>query len=154
MSFAAALEEQSIITAKAIQDVQMKKFREFEKEKAIREDELMKNLTIKYHTHLKFALLNAAILHGRREKYINFDYNDFKANFPELGKPKDVCRRWLNHMTDELSEYLPIREPNPDPLDRIATFNRVDDGLIERDHFAGISFDIWNNRSFTVHFKW
>ena len=171
MSFAQELADTSIKRAKAIQDFHMQKMREFEAEKSKREDELMKTLTTKYHNHIKEALWNSALIGGKREKYMNLDYNDFKANFPELGKPAVVCERWLTEMTKEDSPYVPYKvtptnfqhisngtygsgASNYDALASLA------DGLYsvseppKKDHFAGLKFSVWNNQAFTVHFTW
>lgn len=163
MSFAEELAEISIKRAKIIQDYKMQQFREFEKAKTEREHQLMTNLTTKYHKSIKDALYNAALISGVREKYMNFEYEDFKANFPGLGKPKDVCKRWLEEMCNPESEYLPFK--NPEYFDSIylthfdnseyqIDYNIDNKSLTTRDHFSGIKFDIWNNRAFTVHFTW
>ena len=169
MSFAEQLAEISIKRAKVIQDYQMKKFREFEKAKSERENQLMTYLTTKYHKSIKDAIYKAALVNGLREKYMNFEYKDFKANFPELGKPKDVCKRWLDEMCNPESQYLPFKQPeyfdsiyvthfdNSDyALDYLTAASRANDSItsIERDHFSGLQFDIWNNAAFTVHFTW
>ena len=155
MSFANELALTSIKTAKAIQDFHMKKLREFEKKKNIRENELMIYLTKKYHPIIKQALWNSAYITGNREKYMNLDYNDFKANFPELGNPAAVCRRWLTEMTKEDSPYIPYKLPSG--LDCLSALADAQYNVIEppkKDHFAGIQFNVWNNKAFTVHFTW
>ncbi len=172
MSFAQELADTANKRAKAIQDFKIKKMREFEAEKSKREDELMKKLTEKYHHLIKEALWNSALIGGNREKYMNLNYNDFKANFPELGKPAEVCHRWLTEMTKEDSQYVPYKVP-------IVNFQSISNGAYgwgathyddalasladcqynvteppKRDHFAGLKFSVWNNRAFTVHFTW
>lgn len=172
MSFAQELADTADKRAKVIQDYKMKKMREFEAEKSKREDELMKKLTTKYHPLIKEALWNSALICGNREKYMNLDYNDFKANFPELGKPAEVCHRWLTEMTKEDSPYVPYKLPivNFQPISNGAYgwgATHYDDALASRtdcqynvteppkkDHFAGLKFSVWNNRAFTVHFTW
>lgn len=169
MSFAKELANVSIKTAKKIQDEHIKKLREFENAKAAREDKLMKELTKKYHKNIKFALLRTALNTGKREQYINFDYEDFKANFPELGKPCDVCNRWLSEMTNPKSKYLPykikIKDNNKNNLVPENELYLHEDMLEndpysimeitdEKDHFEGLKFNIWNNFVFTVHFTW
>ena len=149
MSFAKELAETAIQRAKAIQDIQMREFREFEKKKQLREDELMNNLTNKYHPLIKKALWDAALIHGNREKYMNFDYNDFKANFPTLGNPVQVCSRWLTEMTNEDSQYLPYK-----PVPCWDSTDVTDLSPREKDHFAGLQFDVRGNGAFTVQFKW
>ena len=171
MSFAQELADTSIKRAKAIQEFKMKKMREFEAEKARREDELMKKLTVKYHPLIKEALWNSALIGGNREKYMNLDYNDFKANFPELGKPAQVCEWWLTEMTKEDSQYVPyiVMPTNFQPISNGAygwgatnydALASLADGQYsvseppQKDHFAGLQFSVWNNRAFTVHFTW
>ena len=174
MSFAQELADTSIKRAKAIQDFKMKKMREFEVEKTKREDELMKKLTAKYHPLIKEALWNSALIGGNREKYMNLDYNDFKANFPELGKPAQVCHRWLTEMTKEDSVYVPYKvvpskPSNFQPISNGAygwgatnydALAALADGQFsvseppKKDHFAGLKFSVWNNQAFTVHFTW
>ncbi len=165
MSFAQELAEISIRRAKILQDYKMQQFREFEKAKSDREHHLMTNLTSKYHKSIKDALYNSALISGLREKYMNFEYEDFKANFPELGKPKDVCKRWLEEMCNPESQYLPLKNPEYfdsiylagvfDPYERDCFVCSIGDGSPKtRDHFSGLKFDIWNNRAFTVHFTW
>lgn len=174
MSFAQELADTAIKRAKAIQDFKMKKMREFEAEKSKREDELMKKLTEKYHPLIKEALWNSALIGGNREKYMNLDYNDFKANFPELGKPSQVCHRWLTEMTKEDSPYVPYKQPianvdyawgathydshwaatNYDALASLADGQYSVSEPPKRDHFAGLKFSVWNNKAFTVHFTW
>ena len=106
MSFAEILAQKSISAAKKIDELNKRKKEEFEKKKSDRFAELMTALTVKYHLQIKKALWDAAS-NGRREKYMNFDYNDFKANFPGLGKPSGICSIWLNHMTRTDSPYSP-----------------------------------------------
>lgn len=180
MSFAQELADTADKRAKAIQDYKIKKMREFEAEKSKREDELMKKLTTKYHPLIKEALWNSALICGNREKYMNLDYNDFKANFPELGKPAEVCHRWLTEMTKEDSPYVPYKLPivnfqpisngaygwgathydsnwaatNYDALASLADGQYNVSEPPKKDHFAGLKFSVWNNRAFTVHFTW
>ena len=163
MSFAEQLAEISIKRAKVIQDYQMKKFREFEKAKSERENQLMTYLTTKYHKSIKDAIYKAALVNGLREKYMNFEYKDFKANFPELGKPKEVCERWLGEMTNPDSKYLPYKTPEyfesqyETHFDSLAAMADGQYSVSEppvRDHFSGLQFDVWNNSAFTVKFTW
>jgi len=174
MSFAQELADTSIKRAKAIQDYHMQKMREFEAQKSKREDELMKKLTEKYHSRIKEALWNSALIGGKREKYMNLEYNDFKANFPELGKPAQVCERWLTEMTKEDSQYVPYKvervvptnfQPisngaygwgaiNSDALASLADGQYSVSEPPKKDHFAGLKFSVWNNRAFTVRFTW
>jgi len=115
-----------------------------------------------------------SLIGGKREKFMNLEYNDFKANFPGLGKPADVCHRWLTEMTKEDSHYLPYKIslnnqnnilPNENPSygctsNNYNTHSLIDDSQYivshstKKDHFAGLKFSVWNNRAFTVHFTW
>ena len=77
-----------------------------------REVELMTFLTKKYHKSIKDAMYRAALIDGPKEKYMNFDYNDFKAKFPELGNPKQVREGWLGEMTNVDSVFYHIKDLN------------------------------------------
>jgi len=169
MSFAQQLADLSIKRAKVIQDYKMEQFRKFIKAKDERENQLMTFLTKKYHKSIKDALYRAALIDGRREKYMNFEYEDFKANYPELGRPKEVCERWLTEMTDPHSKYLPYKTPEYfesqyethfPSLPASNALAAMADGQYSvseppvRDHFSGLQFDVWNNSAFTVKFTW
>jgi hypothetical protein len=163
MSFAEQLADISIKRAKVIQDYKMQQVREFMQAKEKRETELMTFLTKKYHKSVKDALYRAALIEGLREKYMNFEYNDFKADFPELGKPKEVCERWLGEMTNPDSKYLPYKTPEyfesqyETHFDSLAAMADGQYSVSEppvRDHFSGLQFDVWNNSAFTVKFTW
>jgi hypothetical protein len=109
----------------------------FNIKKNIREEELFKFLTNKYHKLIKDGITDSANK-GKREKYINFDRNDFKANFPSLGYPNEVQKRWLEQViTNPSSSILPMNESNDIP-----------------DHLNGLNYEIWNNKAFTTHFSW
>ncbi len=115
-----------------------------EKEKHAKEvrDDLFTNLTAKYHDTIKRGIYNAA-RNGKRNKYINFVREDFKANFPGVGFPQQVQADWLNEMCNPDSIYLPVaQEAN----------EWWEDG--EKMHFKGVDFDVWNNKAFTVLFSW
>ena len=73
---------------------------------------------------------------GKREAYINFNYDDFKANCKGLGNPKAFQRLWINSITNPNSIYLPKdSQGNPKCLE-------------------GLHADIWGNGAFTTHFTW
>ncbi len=76
---------------------------------------------------------------GSKEKFMNFEKNDFKANCEGLGFPKDVQRLWLEEviLNKDEDKFLP-----------------VDEITGERDHLHGINFEIWNNAKFTTRFHW
>ena len=136
MSFINSLIETSAERSKIVEEEQSEKQKRFEESKAKRVDEIMTRLTEKYHPLLKKGLTQAAHA-GRREKYMNFERDDFKANFPTLGTPGEMAVRWLQEMVKEDSKYLPFRE-----------------GTEDREHFKGLEFDVWNNKVFTIHLKW
>jgi len=62
MSFAKELADVAIKRAKSIQDMNIKKIKEFEDAKFNRENELMTNLTKKYHPLVKKALWDSALI--------------------------------------------------------------------------------------------
>lgn len=106
----------------------------FEEKKNKREDELMTTLTDLYFKKLQGAILRASE-NGNRVKYMNFDREKCKANFPGLGTPAQVLGRWLKNMTDPESKYL-----------------LEEDGV--KVHLEGLHYDVWNNGAFTVKFEW
>jgi hypothetical protein len=113
------------------------KLERFEKRRLEKKEELFKFLTDKYHSIIRRAILQAAHS-GKREKYINFNKNDFKANFPTLGYPYEIQKIWLDEViTNPSSDILPRHNENDMPI-----------------HFSGLNYDIWNNSSFTTHFTW
>jgi len=170
MSFAEQLADISIKRAKVLQDYRMQQVRQFMQAKDERENQLMTFLTKKYHKSIKDALYRAALIDGLREKYMNFEYEDFKANFAELGRPKEVCERWLSEMTNPNSKYLPYKTPEyfesqyETHFDSLAASSNalaaMADGQYSvseppvRDHFSGLQFEVWNNAAFTVKFTW
>jgi len=114
-----------------------KKIKEEEQKKRMDEkkDALMIKLTDLYHEKIRSAIERAS-LNGSREKYMNFNYDDFKANFPGMGNPRAVQREWLNEMVNPTSKYLNIGEDT------------------EKACFSGLKSDIWGNGKFTTHFTW
>lgn len=145
MSFIDSLVETSIERRKIedlrrqtalVNDLERKK--KFEEAKARRLHDMMVKLTDKYHPLLKNGLEQAAH-NGRREKYMNFVRDDFKANFPSLGTPAQMARMWLCEMTTEDSKYIPYKQ------------GCEDNGT---DNFKGLEFDVWNNLAFTVKLTW
>ena len=102
-----------------------------------KKDEMYKKLTEKYHSIIKNGIISAA-KQGKREKYINFDKNDFKANFPGLGYPKDIQENWLEDViTNPSSDFLPRHYDTDMP-----------------EHLNGLMYEIWNNKKFTTKFSW
>ena len=138
MSFIANLVETSTERSKVVDEERLEKRKRFEEAKEKRLDEMMEKLMAKYHPLLKKGLEQAAH-NGRREKYMNFERDDFKANFPTLGTPAEMASKWLCEVITEDSKYLPFKEGSDDK---------------ERDHFKGLTFDVWNNAAFTVKLTW
>ena len=105
-------------------------------------DELFTTLTAKYHDTIKRGINNAA-RNGKREKFINFAREDFKANCHGVGFPQQVQAAWLQEMCDPESKYLPVAE-------------EANEWWAEGDkmRFQGVEFDVWNNKAFTVVFTW
>ena len=103
----------------------------FAEKKQQRKNELFNHLTEKYHESIKQAI-KLASSHGKTEKHINFEKEDFKANFPGLGNPKKVCEDWLKELCTPQS---PALQGN-------------------KTCFIGLKFDVWYNFAFTVHFTW
>ena len=126
--------EELIRTSKAnlirIEQEKEEKQRKFMLKVANRYKELMEFLTSKYYEQVVSCLKYNAE-HGKNEAYMNFTYEDFKANMPTLGKPRQIQCKWLNEMKNPDSSYLNGRRPLQD-----------------------ISFDCWGNGAFTVHFTW
>ena len=99
-------------------------------------NDLFTALTDKYLVDVRESILRAA-KKGLREKYINFNREDFKANFPGLGTPAEVQREWLIEMCNPESKYM---------------LESVQDGT--KLTLEGINADVWNNAKFTTVFKW
>ena len=146
-SFIATLIETSSERSNIVDQEKDEKRQRFEEAKAKRLHEMMESLTAKYHKQIKDALEKAAYS-GKREKYMNFERDDFKANFPTLGTPAEMASRWFCEMINEESKYLPIKS--------VTSLKQGDNELekVEREHFKGLDFDIWNNAAFTVKLTW
>ena len=97
--------------------------------------EKFKMLNEKYFDMIERKIKNMSAK-GRREAYINFDWDDFKANCNGLGNPKQFQRLWIDEITNPDSIYLPKDE----------------DGKTKC--LEGLHADIWGNRAFTTHFTW
>ena len=106
-----------------------------EKRMAEVKDELMKKLTDLYFIKVKNGIEGAA-KKGKREKYMNFSRDDFKANCNGLGYPNQIQRMWINEMCDPESSYL-LTDENGDKM-----------------HLQGIKASIWNNGAYTTVFSW
>ena len=101
-----------------------------------RKDFLYYKLTKLYHSKIMESIKYQAS-RGKLELYMNFNKLDFKANFPGLGNPSYVCRDWLNEICTPYSKYL-----------------HCEDLDVSRDCLNGLKFNVWNNKTFTVYFRW
>jgi hypothetical protein len=97
--------------------------------------EKFKMLNEKYFDMIERKIKNMSAK-GRREAYINFDWDDFKANCNGLGNPRQFQRLWIDEITNPDSIYLPKDE----------------DGSTKC--LEGLHADIWGNGAFTTHFTW
>ena len=129
-SFGEELLRTSNINRIRIEEEKEDKQRKFMIKVENRYKELMKFLTNKYYEQLVSCLKYNA-KNGKNEAYMNFTYEDFKANMPTLGKPRQIQSKWLDEMKNPDSRYLNGRRPLQD-----------------------ITFDCWGNGAFTVHFTW
>tara|TARA_X000000950_G_C13675012_1_gene561541 strand:- start:288 stop:698 length:411 start_codon:yes stop_codon:yes gene_type:complete len=109
---------------------------ELEKRMELIRDEKYTFLTTKYFDTILRGITNAA-KKGKRERYINFDRDDFKANCKGLGYPSQFQRAWLEELQKPDSKYLEEFQTGD---------NKVS--------LEGIEFDIWNNKAYTTVFKW
>jgi len=124
-------------------DNEAKKQAKVLQEKAIKKEEHMKKvkqekfkfLNEKYFDMIERKIKNMSAK-GRREAYINFDWDDFKANCNGLGNPKQFQRIWIDEITNPDSIYLPKDEEGNTKC------------------LAGLHADIWGNGAFTTHFTW
>ena len=134
-------EKKAEIEAMIAEKVAAREARQEERAAEVR-DELFTTLTAKYHDTIKRGINNAA-RNGKREKFINFAREDFKANCHGVGFPQQVQAAWLKEMCDPESKYLPVAE-------------EANEWWAEGDkmHFQGVEFDVWNNKAFTVVFTW
>lgn len=142
----------------------------------LRKEQLFKKLTYKYYDKIKTTIQNASKI-GRQYAYINFDYNDFKANINGLGNPSQVQRMWLKELCNPDSMYLncytPFNETNgkivlgdyndPENRWRFEAGHYVfpskpsvfpNSNPKRRESFKGLNFDVWNNAKFTTVFSW
>lgn len=146
MSFAEKMrststEKKAEIEAMIAEKVAAREVKQEERAAEVR-DELFTSLTAKYHDTIKRGINNAA-RNGKREKFINFARDDFKANCHGVGFPQQVQAAWLKEMCNPESKYLPLAE-------------EANDWWVEGEkmHFQGVDFDVWNNKAFTVVFSW
>ena len=112
-----------------------------ERAEEVRTD-MFNKLTAKYHDTIKRGICNEA-KKGKNVKYINFARDDFKANCQGLGFPQQLKTNWLNEMCNPESEFLPTAKEDDEWW-----------SAGDKMHFQGVTFDVWNNKAFTVVFKW
>ena len=122
--------------ANIIEHMKKIKQKRFEKKRASVIDERFIFLTKKYYNAIGLEIYRTATT-GRTEKYMNFEREDFKVNFPGLGNPAAFQQLWLEEICNPDSKYIPT---NPETNEKI--------------HFKGLEFDVWNNRAFTTVFSW
>ena len=123
---------------------------------------------------IKKAIENAS-KHGRQYVYMNFDRDEFKANFNGLGTPAQFQRLWLTELCNPNSKYLDGsswnstvgRENNQISnrdtqysMSQIKSFpgtqyyqesfrgSVFDPPPVKKDSFQGLNFDVWNNANF------
>ena len=148
---------------------------EYLKKKNARKDQLFKTLTFKYYDEIKKSIENAS-KHGRQYAYMNFDRDDFKANFNGLGSPAQFQRLWLIELCNPDSKYLKLyswEQPNIRMDNWYKESSNVANGIVYaslnhpsgsafnnntasqiRDSFKGLNYDVWNNAKFTTVFSW
>tara|TARA_X000000368_G_scaffold232985_1_gene184033 strand:+ start:1047 stop:1625 length:579 start_codon:yes stop_codon:yes gene_type:complete len=145
---------------------------EYEEKREVRKDRLFKTLTYKYYDEIKNVIENAS-KHGRQYAYMNFNRDDFKANFNGLGNPAQVQRQWLTELCNPESKYLTLNTwgdfnttsnwfsagasslvyPKHTPSSSPSVFSHSMT-IKKRDSFKGLNFDVWNNVKFTTVFSW
>lgn len=100
-----------------------------------KKDALMIKLTDLYHNKLIKSISRAAS-NGIRTKYINFVYEDFKANVHGMGKPSEIQSMWLSEMCNPDSKYLKVADGD------------------DLECLKGLKWNIWGNAKFTTVFEW
>lgn len=106
-------------------------------------DKMMVSLTFMYYNMVKLAIEHAS-KRGKCYVHINFDKNNFKANFPNLS-PRQVLELWLQEICNPNSKYL-----NPS----INSGFKSNITLPKKESLEGMKWDIWNNYKFTVVLCW
>ena len=135
MSFASKMAELSISSgSKSKEEIEAKAAKHAEHLINVK-DEKFKFLTEKYLNDI-LAGIERAAKKGYREKYMNFDREDFKANCKGLGYPNEFQRMWLDEVSKPTSSYI-FKDENGVPM-----------------CLEGIEANIWNNGAFTTVFKW
>jgi len=95
-----------------------------------RRNNLYLYLTNKYYNDIKKKIKDNA-KEGKFQIYYNFNKDDFKANFPGLGTPFQVCKNWLICLSHENCVYLNNNET-----------------------LMGIEINVVNNGALTTKFSW
>ena len=139
MSFITEMQKLSVENRVEIEEktsqIVAKKVAAKEKRMAEVKDELMKKLTDLYFIKVKNGIEGAA-KKGKREKYMNFSRDAFKANCNGLGYPNQIQRMWIEEMCNTESVYLLTDEHG------------------EKMHIQGVEANIWNNGAYTTVFSW
>ena len=135
MSFASKMVEMSIENGSKIKEEIEAKAAKHAEHLINVKDEKFKFLTEKYLNDI-LAGIERAAKKGYREKYMNFDREDFKANCKGLGYPNEFQRMWLDEVSKPDSPYI----------------FKDKDGIPKC--LEGIEASIWNNGAFTTVFKW
>ena len=105
MSFASKMAELSISSgSKSKEEIEAKAAKHAEHLINVK-DEKFKFLTEKYLNDI-LAGIERAAKKGYREKYMNFDREDFKANCKGLGYPNEFQRMWLDEVSKPTSSYI------------------------------------------------
>jgi len=142
-NFANELQYNSIVKADLIARNEELKKKTFQEKKEKIKHEKFVYLTDKYFSNIIGGIMHESNK-GLRIKYMNFDKNEFKANFPELGFPREFMRAWFDELSKPDSIYLPNK-----------TVKDYFGGISEKKiSLEGIHISIWNNRANTVVFTW
>ena len=129
-----AIERADVVTNEDAKVLAEKTNKREQRMKEVKEEKF-KMLNQKYFDMIERKIKNMSEK-GKREAYINFAWDDFKANCHGLGNPKEFQRLWFDEITNPDSIYLPKDE----------------DGKTKS--LQGLNADILGNRSFTTHFTW
>ena len=135
MSFAEQMKYIAITSKQQQEKTNLSHHENLKKRQEYVKDYLFKILSDKYLITIHDAIKNAA-KNGKRNKYINFTRDDFKANCPGLGGPVAFQSLWLSEITNSNSKYH-VEYSNGNNI-----------------HISGIKYDICNNGSFTTVFSW
>ena len=104
-NFANELQYNSIVKADLIARNEELKKKTFQEKKEKIKHEKFVYLTDKYFSNIIGGIMHESNK-GLRIKYMNFDKNEFKANFPELGFPREFMRAWFDELSKPDSTYI------------------------------------------------